>query len=69
MKRDEVTGIAGAEVCAGNAGVISIPAGELRRVAEGLSVFMRIDMNTPVTDFDVPLHGDWREHTEIFFLT
>lgn len=57
MKRDEVTGIAGAEVCAGNAGVISIPAGELRRVAEGL----RRDKDVPMDYLRDIVGMDWGE--------
>lgn len=57
MKRDEVTGIAGAEVCAGNAGVISIPAGELRRVAEGL----RRDKDMPMDYLRDIVGMDWGE--------
>ena len=57
MKRDEVTGIAGAEVCAGNAGVISIPAGELRRVAEGL----RRDKDVPMDYLRDSVGMDWGE--------
>lgn len=57
MKRDDVIRMAGTEVCAGNAQVISIPAGELRRTAEGL----RHDRDVPMDYLRDIVGMDWGE--------
>ena len=57
MKRDDVLKIQGAEVCAGNAGVIKLPLSEFRKVMEGL----RNDPQSPM-DFLREIVGmDWGE--------
>ena len=58
MKRDEIIKkIEGAELCPGNAGVIKVPLGRFREVAEGL----RYDKESPMDFLREVVGMDWGE--------